>query len=57
MKNKIIVKSQKILSFDEQMEKNKPKLSSSSLGPFMEEYFRGKITPTQYLYLTKQYKE
>lgn len=56
MKNKIIVKSQKILSFDEQMEKNKPKLLSS-IGPFMEEYFRGKITPSQYLYLTKQYKD
>lgn len=56
MKNKIIIKSQKILSFDEQMKKNKPRLSTS-LVPFMEEYFRGKITSTQYLYLTKQYKE
>ena len=55
MKNKIIVKSQKILSFDEQMQKNKPRISS--LVPFMEEYFRGKITPSQYLYLTKQYKD
>ena len=55
MKNKIIVKSQQILSFDEQMQKNKPRLSS--LVPFMEDYFRGKITPSRYLYLTKQYKE
>lgn len=57
MKNKIIVKSQKILSFDEQMQKNKPKLASSYLVPFMEDYFRGKITPSQYLHLTKQYKD
>ena len=55
MKNKIIVKSQKILSFEEQMQKNKPK--TMALIPFMEEYFRGKITPSQYLHLTKQYKD
>jgi len=54
MKNKIIIKSQNILSFDEQIKKNKPKIS---LVPFMDEYFRGKITPTRYLYLTKVYKE
>ena len=56
MKNKINVKSQNILSFDEQIKKNKPKLSPS-LVPFMEEYFKGKITPSRYLYLTKLYKE
>ena len=54
MKNKIIVKSQNILSFDEQV---KEKNIHLSLVPFMAEYFRGKITPTRYLYLTKQYKE
>jgi hypothetical protein len=56
MKNKIIIKSHHILSFDEQIKKNKPK-TSLSLDGFMEEYFRGKITPSQYLYLTKQYKD
>jgi hypothetical protein len=55
MKNKIIVKSQKILSFDEQNKKNK--IKSLSILPFMEEYFRGKITPSRYLYLTKLYKD
>jgi hypothetical protein len=56
MKNKIIIKSQNILSFDEQIKKNKPKISLS-LVPFMNEYFRSKITPARYLYLTKVYKE
>jgi hypothetical protein len=55
MKNKIIVKSQNILSFDSQVEQVKEK--QLSLGHFMAEYFRGKITPSRYLYLTKQYKE
>jgi len=55
MKNKIIVKSQKILSFDKQIQKNKPE--SLSILPFMDEYFRGKITPSRYLYLTKLYKD
>ena len=54
MKNKIIIKSQNILSFDQQV---KVKEKHLSLHPFMEEYFRGKITPSRYLYLTKQYKE
>ena len=54
MKNKIIVKSHKILSFDQQIKQNKPKLS---ITPFMDEYFRGKITPSRYLYLTKLYKD
>jgi hypothetical protein len=54
MKNKIIVKSHKILSFDEQIKENKPKVS---IHPFMQEYFKGKITPSRYLYLSKQYKE
>lgn len=56
MKNKIIIKSHHILSFDEQIKKNKPK-TSLSLVPFMEEYFRGKINPARYLYLTKEYKD
>ena len=56
MKNKIIVKSQKILSFDEQIKKNKPN-TSLSIDGFMEEYFRGKIGPARYLYLTKVYKD
>jgi hypothetical protein len=56
MKNKIIIKSRNILSFDEQIKKNKPK-TSLSLEEFMEEYFRGKISPERYLYLTKVYKE
>lgn len=56
MKNKIIIKSHHILSFDEQIKKNKPK-TSLSLDRFMEEYFRGKIAPARYLYLTKVYKE
>jgi len=55
MKNKIIVKSQKISSFDKQVEQVKE--NRLSIVPFMAEYFRGKITPSQYLYLTKQYKE
>lgn len=55
MKNKIIIKSHKILSFDDQVKESKSKVVS--LHPFMEEYFRGKITPSRYLYLTKQYKE
>jgi hypothetical protein len=54
MKNKIIVKSQNILSFDDQV---KEKNGLLSIIPFMSEYFRGKITPSRYLYLTKQYKE
>jgi len=54
MKNKIIVKSQNILSFDEQVKEKNIQLS---IAPFMAEYFRGKITPTRYLYFTKQYKE
>jgi hypothetical protein len=54
MKNKIIIKSQNILSFDQQVKVKEKKLS---LDPFMAEYFRGKITPSRYLYLTKQYKE
>jgi hypothetical protein len=54
MKNKIIVKSPTILSFDEQV---KEKKSYPSIVPFMEDYFKGKITPSRYLYLTKQYKE
>jgi hypothetical protein len=54
MKNKIIVKSQNILSFDQQVKEKNVRLS---LVPFMEEYFRGKITPSRYLYLIKQYKE
>ena len=54
MKNKIIVKSHKILSFDEQIKENKPKVS---IQPFIQEYFKGKITPSRYLYLSKQYKE
>ena len=56
MKNKIIIKSHHILSFDEQIKKNKPK-TSLSLEEFMEEYFRGKIGPSRYLYLTKAYKD
>ena len=55
MKNKIIVKSQNILSFDQQVEQVKE--NQLSIIPFMSEYFRGKITPSRYLYLTKQYKE
>ena len=54
MKNKIIVKSHNILSFDEQIKQNKPKVT---IQPFMQEYFKGKITPSRYLYFTKQYKE
>ena len=54
MKNKIVVKSNKILSFDEQVKENKPKIS---IEPFMKDYFSGKITPSRYVYLTKQYKE
>ncbi len=55
MKNKIIIKSQNILSFDQQVKvKENVRLS---LDPFMSEYFRGKITPSRYLYLIKQYKE
>ena len=54
MKNKIIVKSHKILSFDEQI---KEKIKKISIQPFMQEYFKGKITPSRYLHLTKQYKE
>jgi hypothetical protein len=54
MKNKIIVKSHNILSFDEQV-KNKQK--NPSIVPFMQDYFKGKITPSRYLYLTKQYKD
>ncbi len=56
MKNKIIVKSQTILSFDDQIKQNKPK-STISIVPFMDDYFKGKITPSRYLYLTKAYKE
>ena len=56
MKNKIIIKSQNILSFDDQVKENK-KESIPLIAPFMSEYFRGKITPSRYLYLTKQYKE
>ena len=56
MKNKIIVKSQNILSFDEQVKENKPK-ETISIFPFMDEYFKSKITPARYSYLTKQYKE
>lgn len=55
MKNKIIIKSQNILSFDQQVEQVKD--NRLSIIPFMAEYFRGKITPSRYLYLTKQYKE
>jgi hypothetical protein len=54
MKNKIIIKSQNISSFDEQV---KEKNTQLSIAPFMAEYFKGKITPSRYLYLTKQYKE
>jgi hypothetical protein len=54
MKNKITVKSQNILSFDQQVKEHKPKIM---IGPFMKEYFKGKITPQRYLYLIKQYKE
>ena len=54
MKNKIIVKSPTILSFDEQV---KEKRIHPSIVPFMENYFKTKITPSRYLYLTKQYKE
>lgn len=55
MKNKIIIKSQNILSFDQQVEQVKD--NRLSIIPFMAEYFRGKITPSRYLHLTKQYKE
>jgi|UniRef100_A0A6C0D137 hypothetical protein len=54
MKNKIIVKSHNILSFDEQVKNTK---NIPSIAPFMQEYFKTKITPSRYLYLTKQYKE
>ena len=54
MKNKLAVKSNKILSFDTQIKVTKPTLS---IEPFMNDYFREKITPSRYLYLIKQYKE
>ena len=54
MKNKFAVKSNKILSFDTQIEQTKPKIS---IEPFMNDYFRKKITPPLYLQLIKQYKE
>jgi len=53
MKNKIALKAHKI-SFDEQVNRERPKIS---IHPFMKEYFSGKISPSRYLYLTKQYKE
>ena len=53
MKNKIALKAHKI-SFDEQVKYHRPKVS---IDPFLKEYFSGKITPSRYLYLTKQYKE
>jgi len=53
MKNKIALKEHKI-SFDEQVKNQRPKVS---IEPFLKEYFSGKISPSRYLYLTKQYKE
>jgi len=53
MKNKIAFKSHKT-SFDEQVKEQRPKVS---IEPFLKEYFSGKITPSRYLYLTKQYKD
>jgi hypothetical protein len=53
MKNKITLKAHKI-SFDEQVKKQHPKVY---IEPFMKEYFNEKITPSRYLYLTKQYKD
>jgi hypothetical protein len=52
MKNKIIIKSQNILSFDQQVKENK-KIHHLSLDQFFGEYFRIKITPPRYLYFTK----
>lgn len=54
MKNKITLKSNKILSFDSQVKMNKPVVSLDS---FMKDYFSGKITSARYLSLIKQYKE
>jgi len=54
MKNKINIKAHKNLSFDEQVKIQRPKVS---IEPFLKEYFSGKITPSRYLYLTKQYKD
>ena len=53
MKNKLSLKAHKI-SFDEQVKIQRPKVYIET---FMKEYFIGKITPSRYLYLTKQYKD
>jgi len=52
MKNKITLKTH--ISFDEQVKRQRPQIS---IDPFLKEYFSGKITPSRYLYLTKQYKD
>jgi hypothetical protein len=56
MKNKFAVKSNKIKSYDTQIKDSNEK-SKISIEPFMNDYFRGKISPSHYLSLIKQYKE
>jgi len=57
MKNKFALKSNKILSYDTQIKDSNEKKSKISIEPFMNDYFRGKISPSHYLTLIKQYKE